>query len=257
VRGNTHFITGVTTWLAVTPVMDVVHRQSPAEVVLYATALGGAAMLPDLDHPSSIIAYTFGWPTRVMARFVARAFGGHRWGTHSLLFAVGVGLLVQLGVAAGVGWTVIAAVLALGLGLVTVGERWVSKKFGKGWVSSVAVFGIAWVVAVQIGPRLGVDWRFIGLIYGLGVIAHCLGDWLTPQGVPWFWPFSRRRFVLGDVTFTVRGKTRTINLASTGGKRETAIAVALSIAAVMLAIWRLDLGPSVEHFIAALDNFGR
>jgi membrane-bound metal-dependent hydrolase YbcI (DUF457 family) len=282
-RGNTHFITGVTLWLAATPAVDLVHRQTPAEVVLYAVALGGTAMVSDLDHQSSTIAYTFGWrtsrlwptrlrwmsggPTRILARLVGRIFAGprnakgtrpgHRWGTHSLPFAVGLGFLVQLGVVAGAGWTAAAAVLALGLGLATVGERWVPKKLGEGWVSSAAVFCIAWVAAVQIGSAYGVDWRFIGLVYGLGVIAHCLGDWCTPEGVPWFWPFSMRRFVLAEVTFTFRGKERTLNLASTGGKRETVIAVLLSITATLLAVWRLDLGPSAEYLIAALESFGR
>ncbi|WP_262925695.1 metal-dependent hydrolase [Kocuria atrinae] len=60
-----------------------------AGVVTGALICAGAALLPDIDHPSGTVARSLppfsGW----LARIVSRLSGGHRRGTHSV-----IGLLV-------------------------------------------------------------------------------------------------------------------------------------------------------------------
>lgn len=63
------------------------------------------------------------------------------------------------------------------------------------------LFGAAGaVVDPVLRPAVGVDLRAFGFALGtLSVLAHLLGDVLTPMGIRPFWPVSRRRFSL-DVT---------------------------------------------------------
>jgi membrane-bound metal-dependent hydrolase YbcI (DUF457 family) len=236
--GATHAISGAALWLAVTPAVDLVHRQTAAEVVFYALACAGAAMVPDTDHPSSSIAYTFGWqsrllwggPTRLLCRFVAWAAGGHRWGTHTLLFAVLAGAVVHLCVL--LGWTTVPAVLALGFGIAGFGI------FGRGWLSSVFTFAFCLAV-VGLADGYGVDWGWLGAVYALGCLAHCLGDWCTPEGVPWFHPFTRTRYSL--------------EVARTSGFREMLLATVMMTVVLSLGTWRLGLWPAVEHVLTVVN----
>ena len=70
----------------------MVNALTPAEFVAGAIICAGAAMLPDLDHPSATIAQTFGPVTWGLSKAVAWLSGGHRDATHSLAFAVAHGV---------------------------------------------------------------------------------------------------------------------------------------------------------------------
>ena len=92
-----------------------------------------SALLPDLDHPKSLLGRRLPWISGPLSRLF-----GHRGFTHSLL-AVGAGV-------------------------------WGLAQFqGPGLIS----------VAVKDA-----------LI--IGYLSHLLGDWLTPAGIPLFWPLRRR-----------------------------------------------------------------
>ena len=92
-----------------------------------------SALLPDLDHPRSLLGRQLPWISGPLSRLF-----GHRGFTHSLL--------------------------AVGLGI---------------W--GLAQFQVS-------GPLSGV--MKDALI--VGYLSHLLGDWLTPAGIPLFWPLKQR-----------------------------------------------------------------
>jgi membrane-bound metal-dependent hydrolase YbcI (DUF457 family) len=156
-----------------------------------------AGVLPDIDHPDSLItkgiipgtrrlgfiAKVVGWLLAIPARAVgmfARQIGAHRGPTHSLVFAVG--------------WTVLATPLyvlffsVIGAGIAAlattifqffpvVGNRASSV----GHVTSVATQGV-WSHIFLIGAAVG-----------LGYISHLFSDGLTNAPNMYFWPFSQKK----------------------------------------------------------------
>ncbi len=86
---RSHALIGAAGWLAAAPsVASVTGHYLDGPTVLCA----GAALLPDLDHPSGLMADTLGPVTHLLARGVAQAAGGHRQATHSLLFGLAAAL---------------------------------------------------------------------------------------------------------------------------------------------------------------------
>ncbi len=93
----------------------------------------------------------------------------HRGPTHTLLFAALVGLVFgAAGYALQYGYSA-----ALGHGVTGLGPA----AFDVAGVGPLATFGF-----------------FVGAVT---IVAHLLGDWLTPMGVAFFWPLSGRRYSLG------------------------------------------------------------
>jgi inner membrane protein len=104
----------------------------PVAAFVTGVAMCWLTMLPDVDH--------------------RLPFVSHRGPTHSLLFAVAVGVAF-------------AGVATLGVDALTLFES---------DLPTVVPFGF-----------------FVGFV---AVVAHLLGDVLTPAGVPLFWPLSGRRY---------------------------------------------------------------
>jgi hypothetical protein len=65
--GRSHALSGAAAFVAAAPLLDWVTNIGPLELAAGAVVTAGASMLPDLDHPSSTIARTFGWPTQLLA----------------------------------------------------------------------------------------------------------------------------------------------------------------------------------------------
>lgn len=78
--GRTHMVSGVAAYLGYATLTGL--HTGPALAGAVVTAYG--ALLPDLDHPNSMIAWRL--HIRPLCRVVARISGGHRHGTHSALF---------------------------------------------------------------------------------------------------------------------------------------------------------------------------
>lgn len=154
--GRAHALSGATVWLAACAASTAVgHRPGPLTVLVGAGVCAAFSLVPDIDHPKSLIAGSLGPVSRAVAAGVDQvataiytatagpldppARDGHRKVTHTAVFAILVGVLV----AAAVGW---------------------------------AVPPLAW----------------LGLPAGLGCLVHCLGDALTHAGVPLLWPVPIR-----------------------------------------------------------------
>jgi hypothetical protein len=72
----------------------------------------------------------------------------------------------------------------------------------KGIVVILQAAALTFVMAKFIVPLDGHHtWWWLGFAGALGCIAHLLGDTLTPEGVPWFYP-SRVRLSLPIVAHT-------------------------------------------------------
>lgn len=92
-----------------------------------------SALLPDLDHPKSVLGQRLPWISKPLSRLF-----GHRGFTHSLLAV------------------------------------------------ATAVWGLNQSLPPDTLP-MGVKDALI-----VGYLSHLLGDWLTPAGIPLFWPIKRR-----------------------------------------------------------------
>ena len=208
--GRSHALSGWCAGLAVAPLVGLT---SVAEVVPFAAATAGYALLPDLDHPGASASRLLGPVTELVSGAV-RAFSGvlynltkgprdeegtgkHRHATHTLAAAVLLGFL-----AANLGdrgkWAVLAvAVTGLVLAADVLGD-WIilAVLAAAGWsVVGTAdpltpLPGTAAADAVQAGLAQIGSW--IGVAVAVGMFVHCLGDSLTRSGCPWLWPLPIR-----------------------------------------------------------------
>jgi len=190
--GHTHALSGAAAWLAITPLVSnhaVLHQYamslSPAQIAAGTVVCAGAALLPDMDHHDGTIANTFGIVTRLICRFVAWVSGGHRHATHSLLFAAGMG--------AGTWWVASHEPIAwwailfllVGLGLRGIGIGLKERDDVTGLLNAAIAAALVYVMH-------DLDMRWAGYAVGLGCLAHVVGDCLTPEGCPVFWPVPQR-----------------------------------------------------------------
>ncbi|WP_280461067.1 metal-dependent hydrolase [Nocardia carnea] len=174
------------------PVMEFVRGPvdvSALELILGALITAGAALLPDIDHPGGTIGDSLGPLSNAVAKGVATVSGGHRKGTHGLLFV----LLA--------GWATWAGVNYLG------------RYFTLGVIFVMLAFGIralhltprgdsfrAWGLCVLLaggGTVLMDRWLpdspyWLPFAIGLGALIHIVGDCLTDRGCPLLWPLKPR-----------------------------------------------------------------
>jgi membrane-bound metal-dependent hydrolase YbcI (DUF457 family) len=196
--GRTHAATGAAAWLTGCTVAALIgHPPGVYEVAVGTPLCAFGAMWPDIDCPSSSVAWSLGWPTWLLSEGVAAAGrrihaatrtpldsedrDGHRTITHGALFAllsfVGFGLLGVHGAR----WAVMAVTaLAAGTALRALGVRGVARL-----VLTGVVVAAAWWWPAPSGWWLG--WTI-----GAGSLVHDLGDRQTNTGVPLLWPIKIR-----------------------------------------------------------------
>jgi len=177
---------------------------------LVVAVAGGAALLPDLDHPGATAARSLGLLTRVIAHAVdwvsltvyhaTRAPGdpaerrsGHRTLTHTVPGCLLPGLLLTV---AGLLWPVsLAVACSLLTGLLALGLRRAGLLLLV--VSSVVSW---WTLTTYPGW-----WWLVSVAVSCGCLVHLAGDWVTEAGVPLLWPLQseqcRWRLLTAPVTF--------------------------------------------------------
>lgn len=199
---------------------------------LLVAVTGGAALLPDLDHPSSTAARSIGLLTKLIAHGLSalslavyhatRETGdpgdrhsGHRLLTHTLPGSLLAGLLVAAAcllhpAAAAVSLGLLAGLLSLGLHVAGIGL-------------AVGAAGVAWWASTT-HPGW---WWLYGVAVTVGCLAHIAGDACTNSGVPLAWPLllggRRWRLLKTPVTF------------ATGTAVETALVTPVLLVAVAVA----------------------
>lgn len=221
--GHSHALSGAVIWLAAAPALAGIpalggpaagaaplmwNALTPAELVAGAVICAGAAMLPDLDHPSATLAQTFGPVTWVLSKAVNWLGGGHRGATHSLLFSLGAGYGAHLLAQHSPLGQDIAVVLLIGLALRALG-------FGiPGRTLTSALVNIGLTAALfVIFHSLGVGYAWLGLAVGIGCLAHVVGDCLTEKGCPVLWPLQHRWLLPYKIGFKTGRKFETKILA--------------------------------------------
>lgn len=231
--GTSHATAGALGWLLTVPVAaGIVAAPVEGKVLIAGTiATAGAALLPDLDHPDATIARTLGPITEGISKLVHLIAGGHRQATHSILFAVLAGLATHF-IAA---WSPVAALIifwsltSLALKALHLTPPRISHNKKALFIVAEATL-IAWAVN-QYMPG---NWWWLGIAVGLGSFLHLgpLGDCLTPEGVPFLWPW-RKRFALPVI-------------AHTGNALETRVITPIMAVATVYLIYR-NIWPDLEQ----------
>lgn len=273
--GPSHAACGAAAWVALTgdytleladfsvPIGFGVLPVADAGVVTGALICAGAALLPDIDHPSGTVARSLppfsGW----LSRIVARLSGGHRRGTHSV-----IGLLVFTLLA----WLSQNAALPVGDGLRRLAQssgdgsapNVVEALPGQVWplaaVLSVLLIAFAvkvlaflpdrishanWLVAICLGVVVAIKppdhpWWFV-IAVALGCAVHMLGDMVTTQGIHLLWPL-RTRLPVPSTFYRGKSFVRFPVLGKAGSGMELAVLTPISLYAVVglacaLAAW--------------------
>lgn len=160
----------------------------------------GAGLLPDIDHPDSSVALSFGFLTNAFAWLVEKLSGGHRHGTHALI-GVGAFTLGALYAAhyqvlaprAAFSWLAVPAGAYLAL-LYSAALR--ALKIGGHHGDLIGIGGA--VVTIYTGSDLLAltSWHVPMLAFAtaLGCGAHIVGDELTHGGCPLLYPVSGHEF---------------------------------------------------------------
>lgn len=230
--GHSHALSGLAVGAAALP---AVPASSFAEQVAWVAAVGGCAMLPDLDTGGistrsrlprvhgSTIALTWGPLTCLAAKGVATLFGGHRNGTHSVLGVAAVGLLASL-CALTFPTRLLLLALVIGIALRSLAFA-IPGRVEETWLANLAVSaGSAWWLLTRGDGSPA--WLPAAVV--LGSVIHIAGDLLTVGGVPLAWPLSKER--------------QTLSLFKTGARVEQyLLAPAFLLAAGALLWQQVDL----------------
>ncbi len=193
--GHSHALSGAVGWMAIVPLVQgqeyftIQFNLGPGEIVAGALVCAGAALIPDLDHKSATITQTYGLATRTLSALFNWLFGGHRNGTHSLLFAALMGALAQ----AIAMWSDLAVqifvFLLIGIAFNGLGLGMEKNRVASGVINALLTAGVTLALFSS-----GVDYSWIGLATAFGCLLHFVGDMATRMGVPLLWPAWGHRF---------------------------------------------------------------
>lgn len=179
--------------------------------LLVIAVTGGAALLPDLDHPQATAARSLGIVTRLVAKGVDVASlaiyhasregadpperrSGHRLFTHTV---PGAALASLVAASLCLLHPVAGAVLCFLLGgLMSLGLKVVGGSLGVG----------SGLLAWWLLERETAWWWLVPVSVFVGCVVHILGDTVTNSGTPILWPLRtqgrRWRLVTTPVTFS-------------------------------------------------------
>jgi LexA-binding, inner membrane-associated putative hydrolase len=176
VLGHSHALSGLAAGAATLPWAPV---HGPVAQGAWVAAVGGFAMLPDLDQQRTTIARMWGPLTDAPAGLINVVSRGHRWGTHDAVLApLAFGFLASA--AAHAFWSSLL-VLALAIGLALRALNFVIPGNTETTVigNLVASWVGAWYLLEHSPPPVWLPYAV-----GLGVLVHIAGDLLTREGIP-------------------------------------------------------------------------
>ncbi|MHA6794588.1 metal-dependent hydrolase [Pseudonocardia bannensis] len=210
-------------------------------VLTFAAVCAGAALLPDLDHPSSMATRRFSWASMVASR-VVRPFsallyrltrasrdtgrGTHRGITHTALFAVAIGMALNLA-SARWGEPVLLGTLFVCLALAIKGL----DALVPGPPSLVIAAGLTYGVDQWVPGGTAGTAGWIGAAVTLGMLVHAVGDAVTESGAPLLWPVPIRRRRWYPV-----GSPRPLRFRTGGRVEALLVAPGLTLATLVLAV---------------------
>lgn len=251
--GVTHALSGAVLGFAVAGFGPEVLGTEPTagSVLTFAGVTAGAALLPDLDHPSSLATRRFSiasWLAsrliRPLSAFVYKltrsdrdvGIGTHRGLTHTILGAVVLGAVVNLASAA-VGTPVLVGTLFVCLALAIKGLDAIVP----GPPSLLIAAGLTWAVESYLPGGTAGTAGWLGVAVTLGMLVHMVGDALTESGAPLLWPVridERRWYPVGNL--------RPLRFRAGGPVEVWLVAPALTVAVFVLAALAV---PGVDVFV--------
>lgn len=264
--GVSHATSGAVLGLAVAGYVPLALGVEPSagSVLTFAAVCAGAALLPDLDHPSSTATKHF-TAASFLASQVVRPLSGlvyrltrarrdtgkgtHRGLTHTVLGAVLLGLGINLASAAW-GTPVLLGTLFVCLALAIKGLDAIVP----GPPSLVVAAGLTFAVQVYVPGGTAGTAGWLGTAVTLGMVVHSVGDAVTESGAPLLWPLpirQRRWYPVGSpraMRFRTGGKVEAW-LVAPGLTVATFVLVALVVPGVAPVL--LDLRDRVEQLISA------
>ncbi|OLT09514.1 hypothetical protein BJF78_30600 [Pseudonocardia sp. CNS-139] len=263
--GVSHALSGAALGLAVAGYAPrlVGVETSAGSVLTFAAVCAGAALLPDLDHPSSVATRRFavaswlaGHLVRPFSKLVyglTRArrdtgSGAHRGLTHTVVGAalLGAGINVasgQWGTPVLVGTLFVCLALAIkGLDALVPGPP-----------SLVIAAGLTYAVEEHVPGGTAGTAGWLGTAVTLGMVVHSLGDAITETGAPLLWPLRIR-----DRRWYPVGSPRPLRFRTGGSVEAWLVAPALTVAVLLLtafvvpgvAPFLLDLRAEAERLVA-------
>jgi membrane-bound metal-dependent hydrolase YbcI (DUF457 family) len=214
--GPSHAMSGAAVWLTGSWALNFFdhYQQTPLQIAVGTAVCAGGALLPDLDLSGRVtagkggatVANTFGRVSLFLSECIEkfsllvydvtkmkkdpRRHNGHRTLTHTLPFAAGMGALTTWGAGAGGKWAVIGILFIMaGLALRGLFHTWAAKA---GWiVITLLSAGAAYGTYLYLPSGRG--YPLLGLAVGVGCVVHLLGDVITREGIPLFWPIPTGR----------------------------------------------------------------
>jgi membrane-bound metal-dependent hydrolase YbcI (DUF457 family) len=188
--GHSHALSGLAAGAATLPWAPV---HGTVAQVSWVAAVGGFAMLPDLDHSGSTVSDMWGPLTDVPSGAVGRLAQGHRWGTHdAVLGPIVFGALAIA--AAGAFWSsLLLMALSIGLALRALNFAIPGRVENTVVGNLLLSWGGAWLLLTHSPNPAWLPWAV-----ALGVLTHIAGDALTTAGipVPLIWIVKRCRLKL-------------------------------------------------------------
>jgi membrane-bound metal-dependent hydrolase YbcI (DUF457 family) len=172
--------------------LSVVPVQTPLTQLTWVVAVGGFAMLPDLDQRCSTVSDMWGPVTDVPSGVLGKIAGGHRWGTHDAVLApLAFGGLALL--AADAYWSSLL-LMALAIGLALRALHFVIP--GTTETTIVGNLALSWFGAWYLLDHM-VNPVWLPYAVAAGVLTHIVGDAITTAGVPVpiLWILNRGRMV--------------------------------------------------------------
>jgi membrane-bound metal-dependent hydrolase YbcI (DUF457 family) len=258
--GPTHAVMGLAAWGAVS-LLAVTHgvHVDTQTWISGAALTSGSALLPDLDHPPSTVARSFGPVTRVLSRGVNQVSvgiynvtrlkgdphrnGGHRTFTHTAVFAALGGTVAAALVLLHNPWITAGLLFFLtGLGVRGLLHEWdhAADTFVVIVLSSIITWQ-CWTWSHTGGDKAA----WVGLTVLVGCLAHCVGDAVTEEGCPILWPVPVGRHLWYPIGLPKPMRYRT------GGKVELMFVGPLC---TVLSVWLAALVLQQLHLFTWLNR---
>ena len=245
-------MSGLLAWSAVTALATdhAIGQLSPRGWLVGAVLATGAALLPDLDHPSSTVSRTFGTISQGVSHGIsavshgvyrltrtrrdANREGGHRGLTHTIIFALIAAVITTAIVQSSQQWALPALMFVFsGLAVRGILHQWDSKS--DALVITLTSAGVT-VLCLVWTEQTSANAAACGVAVAIGCVAHYLGDAITEQGCPMLWPIP-----LGGKTWFPVAPPKVLRM-RTGGKVEMRLVGPLiTIVAVVLS------GVALQH----------
>lgn len=225
--GRDHALLGAAAFLAGAPaVAHATGYPLPlGELAVGTVVCAGFALFPDIDEPGSSVSRKLGPISEAVSAVTKQIAGGHRQATHSIVFAglTGAGTYFAVKESPWAAFVIVAAAMLL------VARMILPLGIGRSGllVGAMAIGGAYWAkTAHDVGYWLPV-------CAAAGVMLHLIGDALTKEGVPFFWPVKVR------FAIPVLGHTQSA--------REMVLGSLLSIGVVVLGFFMLVV--PLEHHV--------